>query len=92
MAAAAASFPRGLRNAVGMAMNPVNQQIWATNNGRDKLGDDSPPETVYALRDGGDYGWPRCHAGDMIDPDLGHAGSCDGVRHPRSSSRRTRLR
>ncbi len=75
-------YARGLRNAVGMAINPWNQQIWVTNNGRDHLGDDSPPETVYALQDGGNYGWPVCHAGNIIDPDLGHAGDCNGVIQP----------
>jgi glucose/arabinose dehydrogenase len=73
---------RGLRNAVGLAVNPWNGQIWATNNGRDLMGDDTPPETVYALRDGADYGWPRCHAGDIVDPDFGKPGDCDGIVKP----------
>ncbi len=75
-------YARGLRNAVGMAINPWNQQVWVTNNGRDLLGDDTPPETVYALQDGGNYGWPRCHAGNIVDPDLGHPGDCNGVIAP----------
>ena len=75
-------YAHGLRNAVGMATNPWNQQIWVTNNGRDLLGDNTPPETVYALQDGGNYGWPRCQAGDIIDPDLGHPGDCNGVVQP----------
>jgi len=75
-------YARGLRNAVGMAINPWNKQIWVTNNGRDFMGDNSPPETVYALQDGGNYGWPRCQAGDIIDPDLGHSGDCNGVVQP----------
>jgi glucose/arabinose dehydrogenase len=75
-------FARGLRNAVGLAINPWNQQLWATNNGRDYLGDNSPPETLYALRDGANYGWPSCHAGTIVDPDTGHSGSCDGVVAP----------
>lgn len=75
-------YTKGLRNAVGMAINPWNQQIWVTNNGRDLLGDDTPPETVYALKDGGDAGWPRCHAGSLIDPDYGHAGDCKGILQP----------
>ncbi|HEU5438171.1 MAG TPA: PQQ-dependent sugar dehydrogenase [Ktedonobacterales bacterium] len=75
-------FARGLRNAVGLAINPWNQQLWATNNGRDNLGDNSPPETIYALRDGANYGWPSCHAGTIVDPDTGHPGSCDGVEAP----------
>ncbi|MBE3561720.1 MAG: sorbosone dehydrogenase family protein [Ktedonobacteraceae bacterium] len=75
-------YAKGLRNAVGMAINPWNKQIWVTNNGRDLLGDDTPPETVYALQDGGDYGWPRCHAGDIVDPQFGRPGACDGVIKP----------
>lgn len=76
-------FAKGLRNAVGLAINPWNQQIWATNNGRDLLGDDTPPETVYHLIDQGDYGWPRCHAGTIPDPTFGQAASaCQGVQQP----------
>jgi len=75
-------YAKGLRNAVGLAVNPWNQQVWATNNGRDYMGDNEPPDTVYQLIDGGNYGWPFCHAGTIIDPDLGHAGSCDGVVQP----------
>nr|BBH89462.1 L-sorbosone dehydrogenase [Thermosporothrix sp. COM3] len=75
-------YADGLRNAVGMAINPWNQQIWVTNNGRDLLGDDTPPETVYALQDGGHYGWPYCHAGDIPDPELGKPDSCHGIIKP----------
>ncbi len=75
-------YARGLRNAVGLAVNPWNQQLWVTNNGRDYLGDNLPPETVYALQAGGNYGWPYCHAATIIDPDLGHAGDCRGVVRP----------
>ncbi|QBD81781.1 sorbosone dehydrogenase family protein [Ktedonosporobacter rubrisoli] len=76
-------YARGLRNAVGMAVNPWNQQIWVSVNGRDLMGDNVPPETIYALKDQGDYGWPRCHAGNIIDPDFGRsAAACQGVQQP----------
>lgn len=75
-------YAKGLRNAVGLAINPWNAQIWVTDNGRDYLGDNLPPETVYALQDGGNYGWPYCHAGTIVDPDFGHPGSCDGIVKP----------
>jgi glucose/arabinose dehydrogenase len=75
-------FTKGLRNAVGLAVNPWNHQVWATNNGRDLMGDDTPPETVNALQDGADFGWPRCHAGNVIDPDFGAPGACNGVAQP----------
>ena len=76
-------FARGLRNAVGMAVNPWTQEIWADVNGRDYLGDNTPPETVYALINQGDYGWPRCHAGNIPDPTYGQsAGACSGIQQP----------
>ncbi len=75
-------FARGLRNAVGLALNPWTNRIWASVNGRDLMGDDTPPETVYALEDGADYGWPRCHAGAILDPDFGKGGDCQGVIAP----------
>ena len=75
-------YARGLRNAVGMAINPWSNQIWVTVNGRDYMGDNLPPETVYALQDDSDYGWPRCHAGDIIDPDYGHPRDCNGIIQP----------
>lgn len=75
-------FAKGLRNAVGLAVDPWTGELWATNNGRDWLGDDSPPDTVYIVRKGHDYGWPRCHNGRIIDPEFGQRDSCDGVEAP----------
>lgn len=75
-------YVSGMRNAVGMAINPWNGQIWVTDMGRDYLGDNSPPDTIYALRDGGNYGWPTCDAGTIVDPDTGHPGACNGVVQP----------
>jgi glucose/arabinose dehydrogenase len=75
-------FARGLRNAVGLAFRPGTDELWATNNGRDWLGDDLPPETVYHVREGEDAGWPRCHAGRIVDPDFGEPGACEGVAVP----------
>jgi glucose/arabinose dehydrogenase len=76
-------FAKGLRNAVGMAVNPWMGQIWVDVNGRDYMGDDVPPETVYALVDQGDYGWPRCHAGTIADPQFGQSpDACKGVQKP----------
>ena len=75
-------YARGLRNAVGLAINPWSSRIWITVNGRDNMGDNLPPDTLYALQDGGNYGWPVCQAGTIIDPDLGHPGDCNGVVQP----------
>ncbi|GAB4535941.1 MAG: sorbosone dehydrogenase family protein [Anaerolineales bacterium] len=75
-------YTRGLRNAVGIAFRPGTDELWATNNGRDWLGDDLPPDTVQRVRQGDDFGWPRCHAGRIEDPDFGEPGSCQGVAVP----------
>jgi glucose/arabinose dehydrogenase len=64
-------YMRGLRNAVGVAFDPETGAPWATTHGRDRLGDDLPPETLYRVVDGADAGWPRCHAGALPDPDFG---------------------
>jgi len=62
-------FAHGIRNAVGLAYNPRTQTVWATDNGRDWLGDNLPPDEILDLgKDGGDFGWPYCY-GDRV-PDL----------------------
>jgi glucose/arabinose dehydrogenase len=75
-------YMTGLRNAVGLWIDPATGRAWATNMGRDWMGDDLPPETVYEVVDGADAGWPRCHAGDLVDPEFGGEGACDGVAQP----------
>jgi glucose/arabinose dehydrogenase len=75
-------FATGLRNAVGLTIHPETGALWASNNGRDLMGDDLPPETIYEVEEGGFYGWPVCHAGDIVDPDRGFEGACEGVIGP----------
>jgi glucose/arabinose dehydrogenase len=75
-------YMTGLRNAVGLWIDPATGRAWATNMGRDWMGDDLPPETVYEVVDGADAGWPRCHAGDLVDPEFGGKGACDVVAQP----------
>ena len=75
-------FAHGLRNAVGLTLHPSTGELWATNNGRDLMGDDLPPETVDIIREGADYGWPRCHSGRITDPGYGFVGACDEVETP----------
>lgn len=53
-------FARGLRNSVGLAFHPVTGELWASDNGRDMLGDNLPPEEINRILAGGDYGWPHC--------------------------------
>ncbi len=62
------AFASGLRNAVGLAVNPRTNTIWATDNGRDWLGDDLPPEEVNDLGPkGGNAGWPYCYGNRVPD-------------------------
>ncbi len=59
-------FAKGLRNAVGMAVNPKTDTIWVTVNARDNLGNDLPPDVINDLgQAGGDFGWPYCY-GDRV--------------------------
>lgn len=75
-------FASGLRNAVGLAVHPETGELWATNNGRDLLGDDIPPDTIHILLEGADYGWPACHGGEVIDPNYGPPEACEQVSEP----------
>jgi glucose/arabinose dehydrogenase len=52
-------FARGLRNAVGLRW--VKDALFATNMGADHLGDERPADTMYAVREGANYGWPYCY-------------------------------
>jgi glucose/arabinose dehydrogenase len=62
---------RGLRNAVGLAVNPQTEEVWMTENGRDLLGDNLPPDELNVLREGADYGWPFCFGRQVPDPEMG---------------------
>ncbi len=61
-------FASGLRNAVGPAVNPKTQTIWTTDNGRDWLGDNLPPDEINDLgAGGGNFGWPYCYGNRVTD-------------------------
>jgi glucose/arabinose dehydrogenase len=61
-------FATGLRNPVGLGLEPVTGEVWTTVNERDELGDDLPPDYFTSLKDGGFYGWPYSYIGDNVDP------------------------
>jgi glucose/arabinose dehydrogenase len=75
-------FAKGLRNSVGLTWRPGTSELWATDNGRDYLGDDLPPDEINVLRDGADYGWPYCYGNRMPDPQLGSASRCAITQPP----------
>ncbi|MDH4043900.1 MAG: PQQ-dependent sugar dehydrogenase [Gemmatimonadota bacterium] len=62
-------YATGLRNAVGLARDPVTGALWATNNDRDRLGDDLPPDRVNVIASGGWYGWPQCYLPGTPNPE-----------------------
>jgi glucose/arabinose dehydrogenase len=69
-------FARGIRNSVGMDWRPGSGVLWFTNNGRDWMGDDEPPDSLHrAPRPGLDFGFPYCHAG-VPDPELNRGKNC----------------
>ena len=61
-------YATGLRNPVGLALEPVTGEIWTTVNERDELGDNLPPDYFTSLKDGGFYGWPYSYIGNNVDP------------------------
>ena len=60
-------FASGLRNAVGLAWEPRTGVLWTVVNERDGLGDETPPDYLTSVRDGGFYGWPYCYWGQIVD-------------------------
>jgi hypothetical protein len=60
-------FASGLRNAVGMTWEPSTGALWTVVNERDGLGDETPPDYLTSVKDGGFYGWPYCYWGQTVD-------------------------
>ncbi|HOB96207.1 MAG TPA: sorbosone dehydrogenase family protein [Aquabacterium sp.] len=60
-------FATGLRNPVGMAWEPTTGELWTVVNERDGLGDETPPDYLTRVQDGGFYGWPYCYWGRTVD-------------------------
>lgn len=60
-------FASGLRNAVGMAWEPETHALWTVVNERDGLGDETPPDYLTSVQEGGFYGWPYCYWGATVD-------------------------
>ncbi|HEX4524367.1 MAG TPA: sorbosone dehydrogenase family protein [Casimicrobiaceae bacterium] len=70
-------FARGIRNTVGFDWDPDTHELWFTDNGRDMLGDDAPPDELnHATRLGMHFGYPYCHGGTIADPQFGSEHSC----------------
>ena len=74
------TFASGLRNSVFMAIHPLTKHLWATEMGRDFLGDDLPPDEINLIIEGGNYGWPWCYGkrvhDGQFDPGGNHREFC----------------
>jgi len=76
-------YTTGVRNSVGFDWHPETGELWFTNNGRDLMGDDIPPDTLhYAPEPDTHMGFPYCHAGDVSDPQFGEERACDEFTPP----------
>lgn len=66
-------YARGLRNSVFFIWQPSatgTPQMWATDMGRDLIGDDIPPDEINIVKQGGNYGWPNCYGKNIHDTDF----------------------
>jgi glucose/arabinose dehydrogenase len=61
-------YATGIRNCVGMAVEPNSGTVWCSTNERDGLGDNIPPDYITRVRDGAFYGWPWYYIGANEDP------------------------
>ena len=70
-------YARGVRDSVGFDWDPASHELWFTDNGRDMLGDEHPPDELnHASHSGMHFGFPFCHGGDEPDPDFGKEHPC----------------
>lgn len=70
-------FAEGVRNTVGFAWHPDTGELWFTDNGRDMMGDDIPPDELNRAPEAGmHFGFPFCHGGTIADPEFGKQRPC----------------
>lgn len=74
---------RGVRNTVGFDWRPGTHELWFTENGRDRMGDDLPPDELNKVEQIGlHFGYPHCHGNDIVDPEFDLPEGCSGFRKP----------
>jgi glucose/arabinose dehydrogenase len=74
---------RGVRNSVGFDWDPTTRDLWFTDNGRDNLGDNQPPDELnHAPKPGLHFGYPYCHGGTIADPEFGSKRACGEFTPP----------
>ena len=68
-------FAKGIRNTVGFDWHPVTNELWFTDNGRDNLGDNIPPDELNCVPTSGlHFGYPFLHGKNILDPEFGLQG------------------
>lgn len=76
-------FAKGIRNTVGFAWQPKTKELWFTENGRDWMGDNAPPdELCKATKAGMHFGFPYCHGNNISDPEFGKGHDCNDYVKP----------
>lgn len=76
-------YAKGIRNSVGFDWHPESKALWFTDNGRDWLGDDAPSDELnFAPEKAMHFGYPFCHAGDLLDPEFGDGHLCSEFTAP----------
>ena len=74
---------RGVRNSVGFDFHPESGELWFTDNGRDWLGDDQPPDELNRVtRPGEHFGFPYCHGNGLPDPEHNAGRPCEQFTAP----------
>lgn len=76
-------YASGVRNTVGFDWDPLTRDLWFTENGRDWMGDNQPPDELnHAPKKGMDFGFPYCHGGTIPDPKYGKKKPCSAFAPP----------
>lgn len=76
-------YARGVRNSVGFDWDPRTGELWFTDNGRDELGENVPPDELnHAPRIGMNFGFPYCHGTNISDPVYGWKHNCSEFTPP----------
>lgn len=70
-------YANGVRNSVGFDWHPKTKELWFTDNGRDMMGDNIPPDELnHAPKQGMHFGYPFCHGNGIADPEFGKNRMC----------------
>jgi len=77
------AYARGVRNSVGFDWHPITGELWFSDNGRDMLGDDRPPDEINRVSKAGQhFGYPHVHGGEILDAEFGAGHRVDEFTPP----------